>query len=78
MIVITTKIIVIMMVARINICYIHTYIHTWMVVRIRVPFLGTLNNRCRIIIGTPKGTILLTTHPYKKRRFIAEGLGMWL
>ena len=30
-----------------------------MVVKIRVPF--TLNNRCRIIIGTPKGTIILTT-----------------
>ena len=25
------------------------------------PFLGTLNIRCRIIIGTPKGTILSTT-----------------
>ena len=25
------------------------------------PFLGTLNNRCCIIIGTPKGTIILTT-----------------
>ena len=25
------------------------------------PFGGTLNNRCRIIIGTPKGTIILTT-----------------
>ena len=25
------------------------------------PFWGTLNNRCRIIIGTPKGTIILTT-----------------
>ena len=25
------------------------------------PFLGTLNNRCRMIIGTPKGTIILTT-----------------
>ena len=25
------------------------------------PFLGTLNNRCRIIIGTRKGTIILTT-----------------
>ena len=24
-------------------------------------FLGTLNNRCRITIGTPKGTIILTT-----------------
>ena len=26
-----------------------------------VPFLGTLNNGCRIIIGTQKGTIILTT-----------------
>ena len=25
------------------------------------PFLGSLNIRCRIIIGTPKGTIILTT-----------------
>ena len=25
------------------------------------PFLGTLNIRCRIIIGIPKGTIILTT-----------------
>ena len=25
------------------------------------PFLGTLNIRCRIIIGDPKGTIILTT-----------------
>ena len=25
------------------------------------PFLGTLNIRCRIIIGTQKGTIILTT-----------------
>ena len=25
------------------------------------PFLGTLNIRGRIIIGTPKGTIILTT-----------------
>ena len=24
-------------------------------------FLGTLNNRCRITIGTQKGTIILTT-----------------
>ena len=24
-------------------------------------FLGTLNNRCRIIFGTQKGTIILTT-----------------
>ena len=25
------------------------------------PFLGTRNNRCGIIIGTQKGTIILTT-----------------
>ena len=25
------------------------------------PDLGTLNNRCRIILGTPKKTIILTT-----------------
>ena len=25
------------------------------------PFLGTLNIRCRIIHGTPKGTLILTT-----------------
>ena len=30
-----------------------------------VPFLGTLNIRCRIIIGIQKGTIILTTtHTY--------------
>ena len=25
------------------------------------PILGALNNRCRMIIGFPKGTIILTT-----------------
>ena len=31
------------------------------------PFVGTLNNRCRSIIGTQKGTIILTTtHMYLK------------
>ena len=25
------------------------------------PFLGTLNIRCRVVIGTPKKTIILTT-----------------
>ena len=25
------------------------------------PFWGTLNNRCRIIVGTQKGTLILTT-----------------
>ena len=33
----------------------------WVVVNIRVPFLGTLNNRCRIKIGTQKGALILTT-----------------
>ena len=32
-----------------------------MVVKIMVPFLGTLNIRCRTIIGIQKGTIILTT-----------------
>ena len=32
-----------------------------MVVKIRVPFWGTLNNRCSIIFGTHIGTIILTT-----------------
>ena len=33
----------------------------WVVVKIMVPFWGTLNIRCRIIIGIPQGTIILTT-----------------
>ena len=33
----------------------------WVVVKIMIPFLGTLNIRCRIIIGIQKGTIILTT-----------------
>ena len=32
-----------------------------MVVKIMVLFCGTLNNSCRTIIGTPKGTLILTT-----------------
>ena len=33
-----------------------------------VPILGTLNIRCRIIIGIQKGTIsLTTTHIYRER-----------
>ena len=28
------------------------------------PFLGTLNNRCHIIIGTPKGDNNFDNHPY--------------
>ena len=34
----------------------------WAQIKIRVPFwIITLNSRCRIIIGTRKGTIILTT-----------------
>ena len=33
----------------------------WVVVKIMVPFLGTLNIRCPIIIGIQKGTTILTT-----------------
>ena len=33
----------------------------WVVVKMMVPFGGTLNIRCRIIVGTQKGTIILTT-----------------
>ena len=32
------------------------------------PFLGTLNIRCRIIIGIQKGTIILTTTHMEKTR----------
>ena len=35
----------------------------WVVVKIKVPFLGTLNNRCRIIIRDQKGTIIFDNHP---------------
>ena len=38
----------------------HT-LNKWVVVKIMVPFLGALNIRCRIIIGTQTGTIILTT-----------------
>ena len=33
----------------------------WVVVKIMVPLLGPLDTRCRIILRTQKGTILLTT-----------------
>ena len=36
------------------------------------PFLGTLHNRCRILIGTPKGTIILTTTHICKRIYITH------
>ena len=37
------------------------------------PFWGTLNNRCRIIIRTQKGTIILTTTHLKPRTHKASG-----
>ena len=37
------------------------------------PFLGTLNKRCRIIIGTQKGTIILTTTHIALRIHVATG-----
>ena len=32
------------------------------------PFLGTPNIRCRMILGTQKGTIILTTSPILVRK----------
>ena len=40
-----------------------------------VPSLGTLNNRCRTIIGTQKGTIILTTTHLLLRPEVTVGLG---
>ena len=40
---------------------IYKYIHIWVVVKIAVPFSGTLNIGCRIIMGIQKGTTILTT-----------------
>ena len=44
----------------------------WVVVKIMVPFLGTLTNRCRIIIGTQKGAIILTTAHIKPIQIIIK------
>ena len=40
------------------------------------PFLGTLNTRCRIIIGIQKGTIILTTTHIFGLGFRVWGLGL--
>ena len=41
---------------------------SWVVVKIMAQFLGTLDIRCRTIIGIQKGTIILTTtHLYMSR-----------
>ena len=37
--------------------------HHWVAVKIMVPFLGTLNNRCRAGCRTQKGTLILRTTP---------------
>ena len=42
-----------------------------MVVKIKVPLLATLNNRCRIIIGTQKRDHNFDNHPYR-----VQGLGV--
>ena len=39
------------------------------------PFWGTLNVRCRTIIGTQKGTIILTTTPMQAGVSV-QGLGI--
>ena len=41
------------------------------------PFLGTLNNRCRIIIGTQKGTIILTTTDMPLEHDSCK-IGLWI
>ena len=44
--------------------YTMLYMYIWVVVKIMTPFLGTLNIRCRIIIGNQKGTIInFDNHP---------------
>ena len=40
---------------------VYIYINMWVVVKNYGPFLDTLNHRCRIILGTQKGIIILTT-----------------
>ena len=44
----------------------------WVVVKIRGPVLGTLNNRCRIILRTQKGTLILTTTQVAQVDFCAD------
>ena len=52
--------------------HVHVHVHVYVYVYVYVggcqnygPILGTLSNRCRIITGTQKGTIILTTtHVY--------------
>ena len=41
------------------------------------PFLGTLNNRCRGIIGTQKGTIILTTTHMTPRLNLEPTCAKW-
>ena len=41
------------------------------------PFLGTLNIRCRIMMGTQKGTIILTTTRIGFRASCREAMYQW-
>ena len=48
--------------------YVYTYVYMGGCLNYG-PLLGTVNIRCRIMIGTPKGTIILTTtHIYTPRK----------
>ena len=42
-----------------------TPISIWVVVKIMVPFLGTLNTRCRILLRTQKRDHNFDNHPYE-------------
>ena len=50
----------------------------WVVVKIMVAFLGTLNNRCRIIIRTQKGTLILTTTHMVQPITLNQGSFSWV
>ena len=45
----------------------------WVVVKIMVPLLGTLNIRCRIIMGTQKRDHNFDNHPYEKLQCFSSG-----
>ena len=49
----------------------------WVVVKIMVPFLVTLKNTCRTILGAQKGTLILTTTHlgFQGLRFGVPGMG---
>ena len=46
---------------------------TWVVVKTRVPFWGTLNIRYRILLGTPKRDYNFDNHPHMSHiRFVEQ------